>query len=808
MQKKQSVVIPNIAFPGDEASDLEKATLEFGLKIGHAIQSEWFRRNGGSCRFYTQWAEFHRRRLYARAMQPIGKYKQMLSTNGDLSHMNLDFTPPPIIPKFVDIIVNGMLDREMTVKATSQDVVSADKRSKFQDEIEADMVSKDFLTTTQDQFGVDAFNVDPSKLPEDSDELSLFMNLNYKPGIEIASEIAIDTVLQENKYTDTLSRVYQDITEIGIGAVKHEYLKGDGIRADYVDGANLVYSYTEDPKFKDVFYWGEVKQVHKNELVKINPNLSEADLNELSNYSGVWGDYHPEMNQYGLFRHDVFTVLYFNYKTRKNFLYKRKKTKTGGTKAVQKDAGFASAPDSDLYEKSSIPKDVWYEGVLILGTNQILKWELCTNMVRPKSSTQHAVPNYVVCAPRMYKGIIESHVGRMIPFADQITLTHIKLQQIKSRMVPDGVFIDADGINEVDLGTGAAYNPEDALNLYFQTGSVIGRSNTIEGEYNNARIPIQELNTSSAQSKFSALVGDYNHQMNMIRDVTGINAAADSSTPDPKSLVGIQKMAAYNSNTATRHILNAGIYITRALAEGISLRIADVLRYSDAKEDFAMQIGKYNIEILNDIKDLPLYSFGIFIEMSPDEEERQMLENNISLSLDNKEILLEDGMDIRQVKNTKLANEMLKVKRRKRLKEVQLREDTLMQQKAMLDERSQQASAQAKIMQAQAEAEAKISVETAKADLAIKTLQVEAGLKAELMDKEFSINMQLKGVEVDGQLTKQEKAEQAKDSRIDRQSTQQSALIDQRKKDLPPINFESNNDNLDAIGDLSSFDPR
>lgn len=808
MQKQPTVKIPSMSFPGSELSGLDKTSKEFGLRIGQAIQHEWFYRAGDSCRFYSQWSEFHRRRLYANAMQPTGKYKNMMSTDGDLSHLNLDFTPPSIIPKFVDIIVNGMMDREMTVKAVSQDIMSAEKRSKFQQEIEADMVSKDFLTATQDEFGVDAFNVDPSKLPEDNDELALFMNLNYKPGIEIASEIAIDTVLKENKYEDTLSRVYKDIVEIGIGAAKHVFHKSEGIKVKYVDGAKLVYSYTEDDKFKDVFYWGEVEHgVHRNELAKINPNLSESDLEELSNYSGVWGQYFSGMERYGLFQRDTYTLLHFNYKCRKEFQYKRKKTKTGGERIIKKDDSFASAPESDLYEKSAIGKDVWYEGVLILGTDQLLKWDMCSNMIYDGSSSQAALPNYAVTAPRMLKGEIKSHVERMIPFADQITLDHIKLQQIKARMVPDGVFIDADGINEVDLGTGAAYNPEDALRLYLQTGSVIGRSYTQDGEYNNARVPIQELNTSSAQSKFQALVGDYNHQMNMIRDVTGINAAADASTPDPKSLVGIQKMAAYNSNTATRHILKGGLYVTRTLAEGISLRISDVLKYSDMKDDFAMKIGKYNMEILDDIKNLPLCSFGIYIELSPDEEERQQLEADIKISLDNKEIYLEDAMDIRQIKNTKLANEMLKMKRRSRLKMDQQRKDVEMQMQAQLNERAQQMAAQTAMMKIQAEAEAKISVESAKTEGAIKIVEAEAALKSQLMDKEFQINMSLKGIEVNGQIEKQAKVEEAKDARIDRQSTQTSAIAEQKQKALPAIDFESTNDNLDDI-DLSSFDPK
>ncbi len=800
------VKIPYQAFPSELVPDVQKETMEYGRQVGNAISMEWFERRGGSCRFYDQWAEFHKRRLYARAEQPISKYKNEMSTDGDLSHLNLDFTPVPIIPKFVDIVVNGMRDREMSIKAFSQDIISAEKRNAFQDMIEADMIAKDFLMQTKEQFGIDAFNVEPDKLPEDDDELSLYMQLNYKPAIEIAEEVAIDTIMLENKYDEIRDRINYDMTVLGIGIGKHEFLKGDGVRLRYVDPANVVYSYTEDPYFDDCFYWGEVKMVHINELLKINPDLTDKELEEIRSMSAAWSENYPTMRRYDIFQKDIVTLLHFNYKTTKEFVYKKKKTSTGGEKVIKKDSSFNPEPNEN-FEKLGVKKDVWYEGIMIMGTQKMIKWEMSKNMVREKSSMQHAYPNYVACAPRMYKGVIESLVRRMIPFADQIQMTHLKLQQVKSRIVPDGVFIDADGINEVDLGTGAAYTPEDALRLYFQTGSVIGRSFTQDGEFNNARVPIQQLNTSSAFDKMQSLVSDYNHNLNMLRDVTGLNEARDASTPDPDALVGLQKLAALNSNVATRHILDASMYITKTLAECVSLRIADILQYSDMAEDFAMKIGKYNMKILEEIKELYLYNFGIFIEMSPDEEQKQMLEQNIQISLSTQSIELEDAIDIRMIRNVKLANEMLKVKRKKRQKERQEREDVQMQMQGQLNQESQAMAAEAKMQAIQAEAQAKMAVRQTESDLAIKQLQVEAALKSQLMDKEFQINMELKGMEADTILQKTDKAERAKDERVLKQASAQSKLIDQRKNNLPPMDFESSLDDLGDF-DMESYEPK
>ena len=550
--------------------------------------------------------------------------------------------------------------------------------------------------------------------------------------------------------------------------------------------------------------------VHYTELRKINPNLTDEELTEIRNASSAWYDYFPIIKTYqdDAFLNEVVTLLYVNYKTDMKFVWKKKILDNGGEKVIRKDSSFnPPVEEGMMYEKIESVKDVWYDGILVGGSNKMIKWEMMKNMVRPKSASQNAMPNYIAYAPRMYKGNVESLVKRMIPFADQIQLTHLKLQQVMSRIVPDGVFIDADGINEVDLGTGAAYNPEDALKMYFQTGSVIGRSYTQDGDFNNARIPIQELNTNSGQSKMAALIGNYNHNLSMIRDVTGINEARDGSTPNPDALVGIQKMAALSSNTATRHILEAGLSITKRLATCISLRIGDILEYSDFAEEFSMQIGKYNVSMLNDIKDLYLHDFGIFMEISPDEEQKQKLENNIQVALQQQTIDLEDAIDIRMINNMKLANEMLKVKRRKRMEAQQQQKQQEMQMQGQMNMQSQQAAAEQKAQLFQLEAQAKMQIKEAEASYTIKTMQAEVEAKRSLMELEFQYNMQLKGVEVDGMLTRDKDKEKAKDKRVDLQATRQSDLINQRKNNLPPMNFESTEDSLDGF-DLESFNPR
>jgi hypothetical protein len=811
--KDVKINISSTGFPSQFVSDSEKATDAFGLQIGQAIQYEWFKKDGNQCRFYDQWRNFHRLRLYARGEQPVGKYKNELAINGDLSYLNLDWTPVPIMPKFVDIVVNGMSDRLFKVKAYAQDAMSQSKRSKYQNMIEGQMAAKPLLNIIQEKAGVNPFTVDPDDLPANDEELALYMQLNYKPAIEIAEEEAINTMLEENKYIDLRKRLDYDLTVLGISTAKHEFLPGSGVEVKYVDPANVVYSYTEDPHFKDCFYWGEIKTVPITELLKIDPKLTKEDLEEISKSGQSWYDYYNTAQYYDndIFYRDTVTLMYFNYKTTKKMVYKKKvNEETGSTKVIEKDDQFnppQEMMDEGNFEKLSKTIDVWYDGIMVMGTNYILKWNLAENMVRPKSTSQYALPNYVAVAPRMYKGVIESLVRRMIPFADLIQITHLKLQQVISKVVPDGVFIDADGLNEVDLGTGNAYNPEDALRLYFQTGSVVGRSYTQDGEYNNARVPIQQLTSNSGASKTQMLIGNYNHYMNMLRSVTGLNEARDGSMPDPNSLVGVQKLAALNSNTATRHILNGSLYMFRTLSEALTYRIADILEYSDFKDDFINKIGKYNVSILNDIKDLYIYDFGIFIEVAPDEEEKAQLEQNIQMALSKGDINLEDAIDIRELKNIKLANQLLKVKRKSKQDREEKMAMQSQQMQAQQQMQSQQMAAQTAMQKLQMESQAQMQINQAELQSKLNLREQEAQLKLMLMEREFEMNLQLRGMEASQLAGREQSREDAKSKRISQQNTEQSKLINQRKNNLPPMNFESNEDSLDGF-DLAEFAPR
>ncbi len=792
----------NSGFPSQVVPDEEKMSWEYGTRVGRAIEYEWFRSNRGGDRFSMNFVQYNNLRLYARGEQSIQKYKDELSINGDLSYLNLDWKPVPIISKFVDIVVNGMSQRDYDIKAFAQDPESRKKRTNYAESLLRDIQARSFLQKAQDELGVDLWSTDaPQNLPENKEELSLHMQLSYKQSIEIAEEEAISNVFAQNKYPQVKKRMLYDLVVLGIGAIKTNFNKSNGITVEYVDPANLVYSYTDDPNFQDIYYVGEVKMIHLAELKKQFPNLTDEELKRIEDFPGTQ-NYLRNWNQ----TDDYVAVLFFEYKTYSNQVFKIKYTDQGLEKALEKPDTFAPPP-SDKFDRVSRSIEVLYSGAKVLGIDNMLQWNMAENMTRPNSNMTKVNMNYQICAPRMYRGRIESVVSRITGFADMIQLTSLKLQQVISRMVPDGVFVDVDGLAEVDLGNGTNYNPQEALNMYFQTGSIVGRSLTQDGDPNRGKVPIQELQSSSANGKISSLINTYQYYLQMIRDVTGLNEARDGSMPDKDALVGLQKMAANASNTATRHIMQASLYLTVKAAENISLRIADVLNYDLLADSLKKSISSFNVGTLSELQNLNLFDFGIYLELEPDDEERAQLEQNIQIALQSGGINLEDAIDIRQVKNLKLANASLKVKR----KEKQAYDEKVAQQniqaQSQANIQAQEASAMYEVQKNEAMAASKLQIEQGKAGFEIQKLEKEAQIKKELMELEFQYNRQIAEIEKEQMSLKEKEIEDRKDQRTQLQASQQSEMIAQRKNNTAPVNFESTNDGLGGLN-LESFTPR
>jgi hypothetical protein len=779
----------NVNFPSQAVSDLEKLSEDYGLKVAKAIRHEWF--SGSTSKFRGNANSFHKLRLYARGEQSIQKYKNELSINGDLSYLNLDWKPVPIIPKFVDIVVNGMASRMYEINCFSQDAYGVSKRTKYMESILRDMRSREFNNLAKQHFNMDLYENDPKMLPDTEEELSLHMQLNYKQAVELAEEQAINVLMEGSNYELTRRRCLMDICTIGIGATKTTFDFSEGAKVEYVDPANLVWSHSDSPYFDDIYYVGEVKDVNINELVKQFPELTESEIKEITNKATDPLRYSATRDK------NKISVLYFNYKTYTNNVYKLKTLGSGAERIIEKDDSFNPPMNMDgSFARLERSVECLFEGVYVLGSNKLLRWKMCPNMMRTKSDFSKVKMNYQIVAPRMYEGRIESLVGRITGFADMIQLTHLKLQQVMSRMVPDGVYLDADGLAEIDLGNGTNYNPQEALNMFFQTGSVLGRSFTTEGDPNPGKIPIQQIQNGAGGNKIQSLITTYNYYMQMIRDVTGLNEARDAAQPDPNALVGVQKLAAANSNTATRHILQSMLYLTAETAECLSLRIADIIEYSPTKNAFIQAIGSHNVATLDEMKELHLYDFGIFIELMPDEEEKQVLENNIQVAIAQKMIDLDDAIDIREVKNLKLANQLLKVKRRKKMERDQIMQQQNIQAQTQATQAAAQESAKIEMEKNQAKSDQDANLEKTKNALKIQYLNQEARVKKELMMLEFKLNSNIRKEELKMTSNLDAIKEDRKDDRVNLQADRQAEMIEQRKEDKPIKKFESSGNDI------------
>jgi len=794
----------NSSFPDQVVPEEEKNSFEYGLKVAQAIEHEWFRNNSGQNRFIDNFQNFNRLRLYARGEQPVQKYKDELAINGDLSYLNLDWKPIPVLSKFVDIVVNGMTERGYEIKSFAVDPYGIKTRTNYAEAALRDITQKQSIANLTQQTGRNYYaSTNPQALPDDPEELDLYMQLSYKQSIEIAEEEIIDKVLSYNKFDQIKKQIAYDLTVLGIGACKTNFNLSEGITTEYVNPANMVWSYTEDPNFEDLYYVGEVKNLSLSEVKKQFPNLTNADLEQIQKYPGrnsfnnsYWGQNQQDMVQ----------VLFFEYKTYHDQVFKIKQTEQGLEKTLEKP-DFWKPPESDNFKRASRAIEVLYTGAKVLGLGDtMLDWRLAENMTRPIADTTKVNMNYILSAPRMYQGRIESIVSKTIGFADMIQLTHLKLQQVLARIVPDGVYVDADGLSEVDLGNGTNYNPAEALNMYFQTGSVVGRSLTQDGDPNRGKIPIQELQSSSGISKIQSMIQTYQYYLQMIRDVTGLNEARDGSTPDKDALVGLQKLAAANSNTATRHILQSLMYMTVRTCENISLRVSDMLNFPLTRDSLIKSINNFNTSTLEEVEKLHMHDFGIFLELEPDEEEQAQLEKSIQIALQAGNIGLEDAIDLREISNIKLANQMLKIKQKRKQDKDRAAQLENIQAQGQANQKASEAAALADVQKEQAVAETKIQIEQAKSQFEIERMEQEANIKKQLMAEEFQYKLQLAQMEAGRETTREAEIEDRKDKRTRIQATQQSKMIEQRQKDLLPTDFESENDSLGGFG-LEQFGP-
>lgn len=793
----------NVGFPNPIESFEVKKTKTWGLDLARAIQSEWYYNAGGGCRFYTQRTEFLERRMYANGLQSMGKYKNSLGTNGDLSYLNLSKKAITLIPKLRDIVVNGMADRGYAIKANATDKISQQDKEAYRKQIEDDRLGKDIAVMAKEKLGVEVTSMPIDKIPETKEEQQLHLLLEYKPSYELSTELAIEAVMNDNDYNNIINRiVLKDLVETGLACVKTRTVPNRGITIEHVYPEYKIQSYTDDPYYRDCVYHGEHKRVSISDVLIENPWLNDvenAELKERLTFSGEQWD-----NYFGIPTNERIkgytNVLYFTYKTTRERFNKIKEKATGEKVVSPADPIFdeSKIAKTDKYKRVSKVEEILFEGSYVLGADILLDWKVAENMARPKSNKQKVCDQYIMIAPNREKGYVDSLIARMINIDDLIQVCELKAQQMIQRMMPDGYLIDPDALAEFDSGDGNVLKPQGVLDMFFQTGSIIARSYTAGGEYNYAKVPVSELQTAGNLNKLQALRAERDSYRNDQREVIGLNKASDASTPDKDSLVGLQKAAALNSNVATRHILDASKEITRRVGEAVFYRTADVFTYfPELREDLERKIGATAVEDLESMKDFHLRDYAINIDLELDDEEKASLELDMSKAIEKGMLPIQDKYKVLAVKNFKQAVAYMTLLIDKHL--VKEEERKLREFKAQSEANAESAERAEAARQQTAQMVGQIDMQT-------QTL-VNEGLiqkeKVKGIEDRLSLEMKIIGdkeiAQINGgvQLQKLEEAEERKDKRTKLQATQQSELIDQRQNNKSPKDFEEDDIELE-----------
>ena len=792
--KKEFEIKGDVSYPSPIAPFEEKKQMLWGLGVARAIQSEFFYNYlGGTCKYYTQREQFLERRMYARGLQSMTKYFNSLGTEGDLKWLNLSKKPITIIPKLVDIVVNGMSNRGYVIKATAIDQLSEDDRATYRRQLEDDRLGKDIAIQAKEMLGAEVSNMPIDEIPETREEEQLHLELKYKPSYELSQELAIESVMKDNDYDDiTNTQVIRDLVECGLGCVKQRFVPNRGILLEYVNIENKIQSYTEDPYYRDCFWHAEHKRVLISDVLVEYPEATSSEWvrAQLASSGASWDSYYKTPDQDKL--KGTTNLLYFSYKTTREQVKKIVTTDKSGKEVFNFTAIKNEKKDYRPFKKASKVEEVLFEGIYVLGTDIMLKWEVSENMARPKANKQKVCEQYIMVAPNKEKGYLDSLVARMMSIDDLIQICELKAQQMIQRMMPDGYFIDEDALAEVDLGEGQVLKPQSLLDMFFQTGSIIGRSYTSGGEYNYAKMPVTELNTAGNLQKLQALRTERDSYRNDQREVIGLNKASDASTPDKDSLVGLQKLASLNSNTATRHILDASSQITKRTAEAVTYRIADILKYfPELKKDLIRKIGATSVEDLSSMEDMHLRDFAIHLDLDLDDEERAKLEADMTMAIEKGYLDLADKYRVLNIKNFKQAvgyMSLLMAKFAKKQQKMKQEDAThLAEANAQSAERAEQARQQT----AQIEGSIKSQVQEITNKGLIEKEVVKAQQERETLQMKLEGEMAIAQLNGNVAMNKFNELEDRKDERSIAEATRNSEMIKQRKEEgAEPINFE------------------
>ena len=779
-------------FPDPLAPKEEKLDPRYGLRYAKAIYSQWGDRGQSGSLFSKRRKVFDVNRSYANGNQDTSIYRQLLTSldpnNGDGSFLNMDFTPVPILPKFVRIVVNKILSSEPYPNVEAVDPLSSSEKDKERRKVEMRVAAKQQMVKMQQEIGVD---VKADQIPETLEEAEIFIGNNIKSSSEIAAQIGTSLTLKWNDFNETVyRRCVNDLAVLGMAVVKRSNDPGYGIVTDYVDPSSFIHNKTEDPNFKDLVYAGNIKSITIGELKRLAGDsfddeeykkiaASSAKRNGYDN-AKIYSSNYDQYNNTTEFEHDEFMIdiMDFEFKAVDCTYFEEKESRYGNIGFYNKGNSYR-APENSVYNRTvkKLEIETVYGGYYVVGTDYIFNYSEKTNIPRNVNDVSRAALSYSVIATNIENMIPKSMVNSCIGFADQLQLTHLKIQQAIAKAKPDGIIIDIEGLENVQLGKGGELQPLELHDIYEQTGVFYYRSKNPEGGFQNP--PIREIGNSVRNiNEFIAL---YNHYLAMIRDTTGINEVMDASSPKGDALVGVRQQAIAAGNNAIYDITNSSMVLYKKVCTDIVKCLQILPEGSIIFKAYENAIGKENMKVLSAFKDLPMFNFGVHVVKEMEEVEKQYLEANIQASLAQKELDIEDAIAIRQLKDINQAERLLVVRRKKRIARNQQIAQQNSQMQAQIQQQSAAATSQAKQQEMQMQAQIDAQILQVKHQMEMEKLQYEYEARKEL---EIIRAQAMLGTRSDDQEFKEKLEtlkEDRKDERVKKQTVEQSKLIAQRQ---------------------------
>jgi len=780
-------------FPDPLAPTEEKMSKAYGLAYAKSLMAQWGGIDTEGSLYKRRYKEFETSRSYANGTQDTTIYKQILNSldpnNGDGTMMTLDWTPVPIVPKFAKIVVNKIISSYRYPQVEAIDPLSRSEKDVKKKKIALRIENKEMFEDAKNS-GLEV-DVDPDSLPETPEEVEIFLDTNIKTDAEIAAQLATNMTLSWNNFDERVyRRCVEDLVSCGMAVTKRSNDPNYGINEEYVDLAFFVHSYTDDPTFSDIVYAGHIKRISIQELKRLcGDQLSEEEYQKIAktvmnkygnNASRFMENYYDQRLSRYTYGYDEFTleVLDFEFLSVDSMIYEKKKSRFGNIGFYYKGNTYET-PKNSIYDREPVQMNnaTVYGGMYIIGTEHILNYGQKNNVPKNIHDITRAQMSYSVVATNIRNMVPKSLVSSVIGFADQLQLSHLKIQQAIAKAKPDGIIIDVEGLENVDLGRGGDLQPLEIQDIYEQTGVFYYRSKNPEGGFQNP--PVRQIDNSIRN--INELIALYNHYLRMIRDATGINEVVDGSTPKGEALVGVNQMAMAAANNALYDVTNASMILYRKVCEDILKCLQILPSQSVLYNVYEKAIGKTNMEVLNSFKDLPMYNFGIRVLSDLSDRDRQYLEQNIQIALGQREIDLEDAIAIRNIKDVDQAERLLIIRRKKRIAKQQ-----------EMQQMNIQAQAQANAQASQVAAQAEVQKQQALVQLDMQKKQMEYQLKSQLAQLEHQMRMELEkmkgeyGVieqQIESRVTSDREAmkEDRKDGRVKKQAVEQSKLISQRK---------------------------